>query len=269
MEIDLDTGKLYVFVGGLLLFILIESLFPKRDWEGMRLKRMTVHSTFAVLNTVIIRLFAYVPFLLWVVYVEEEGWGISRWLGLTGWTEIIASIIVLDLFDYFWHRANHRVKFLWRFHKAHHADTYMDVTTALRFHPGELLISALVKASWILIWGPSVIAWFIFEAMVSLSAQFHHSNFDFPNRLERWISAVVVTPRFHTSHHLIDRKYGDSNYSTIFSIWDRIFRSYNMPEGDRTHIIDNENIGLPEDRNLAFSWRAWISEPFNKRNLNL
>ena len=268
MEINLDTGKLYVFILGFLLFFVIESLFPKRSWNGMRMQRTFIHSSFAVLNTIVVRLLIYVPFLLWVVFVEEEGWGISRWLGLHGWTEIILSIIVLDLFDYFWHRANHRVRFLWRFHKAHHADTHMDVTTALRFHPGELIISGIVKASWILIWGPSVIAWFIFEALVSLSAQFHHSNIDFPDKVEKWLSLVIVTPRFHTSHHLVDREYGDSNYSTIFSIWDRIFLSYT--QSDFNEAEDNKNmIGLPDDRDLAFSWKAWIAEPFNKRNLNL
>ena len=266
MEIDLDTGKLYVFIGGFLAFFLIESLFPRRSWNGMRLKRTFIHSTFAVLNTTIIRLFAYVPFLLWVVYVEEEGWGISRWLHLTGWTEILLSIIVLDLFDYFWHRANHKVRFLWRFHKAHHADTYMDVTTALRFHPGELIISAIVKASWILIWGPTVIAWFVFEAMVSLSAQFHHSNIDFPDSVEKWLSRIVVTPRYHASHHLVSREHGNANFSTIFSIWDIIFNSYN--QSDRNQ-VNNNNIGLPEQRKLAFSWKAWITEPFSQRNLNL
>jgi hypothetical protein len=148
---------------------------------------------------VFIRVFAYVPFLLWAVYVEEEGWGLSRWLGLVGWIEILLSIVVLDLFDYLWHRANHHVRFLWRFHKAHHADTAMDVTTALRFHPGELLLSALMKAVWIAVWGPTVIAWFLFEALVSLCAQFHHSNIDFPNPVERWLSRgarlLVSTPR--------------------------------------------------------------------------
>ena len=145
MSLDLDTGKLIVFLGGFGLFLLIETLFPARRSGMARWQRLGFHAGVAALNTVIIRVVAYVPFLLWLVHVEEEGWGISRWLGLVGWTEIIVSIIVIDFFDYVWHRANHRVRFLWRFHKAHHADTEMDITTALRFHPGELLISATIK----------------------------------------------------------------------------------------------------------------------------
>ena len=269
MEIDLDTGRLYVFVIGLLLFFVLESVFTKREWNGMRLKRIALHTGVATINTILIRVFAYVPFLLLTVYAEEEGWGLSRLLGLVGWMEIALSIIVLDLFDYWWHRANHRVRFLWRFHKAHHSDTYMDVTTALRFHPGELLLSFFVKASWIVIWGPTVIAWFLFEAMVSLSAQFHHSNFDFSDKVERWLSLIIVTPRYHASHHAVDRKYGDANYSTIFSVWDRIFFTFAQPAngGSATSAIDA--IGLPEGRDVAFSPIQLVAEPLSMRNLNL
>lgn len=269
MDIDLDTGKLIVFLGGLLFFLGIETLAPKRPWRGSRLKRLLFHGAIAALNTVWVRLLLYVPLLLWIVYVEQQGWGISRWLGLTGWVEIVASLVVLDLFDYFWHRANHRVNFLWRFHKAHHADTAMDVSTALRFHPGELMISALAKALWIVIWGPTAIAWFLFEAMVSLCAQFHHTNIDFPDRVERVISAIIVTPRFHAAHHAVDRQYGDANFSTIFSLWDHLLRSYQQPESGGATTNGEDALGLPEARERAFSAGAWLVEPFQSNNLHV
>jgi sterol desaturase/sphingolipid hydroxylase (fatty acid hydroxylase superfamily) len=269
MNIDLDTGKLVIFLGGLLLFLGIETLAPKRPWRESRFKRLIFHGSIAALNTILIRLLIYVPLLLWIVYVEQQGWGISRWLGLTGWVELLATLVVLDLFDYFWHRANHRVTFLWRFHKAHHADTAMDVTTALRFHPGELMISALAKAIWIAIWGPTAVAWFLFEAMVSLCAQFHHSNVDFPDRVEGVISALIVTPRFHASHHAVDRQYGDANFSTIFSLWDRLLHTYERPEGSNAIFNTEHGLGLPDARNRAFSPRAWLSEPFQTSNLNV
>lgn len=269
MEIDLDSGRLYVFLAGLFLFLTLESIFTKREWNGTRMKRFALHAGVATINTILIRMFAYVPFLLLTVYAEEEGWGISRWLGLVGWLEIILSIIVLDMFDYWWHRANHRVRFLWRFHKAHHSDTYMDVTTALRFHPGELMISFVVKATWILIWGPTVVAWFLFEALVSLSAQFHHSNFDFPDKVERWLALIIVTPRYHASHHAVDRKFGDANYSTIFSIWDKIFYTFAQPAKGGSTTLGTNAIGLPQGREAAFSPIQLVAEPFSQRNLNL
>ncbi len=269
MELNLDTGKLVVFIAGLLLFLAVETAVPARPWHGARWRRLGFHVGVATLNTVLIRLFVYVPFLLWVVYVEEAGWGLSRWLGFVGWTEILLSVVVLDLFDYIWHRANHRVRFLWRFHKAHHADTAMDVTTSLRFHPGELVLSALMKAVWILVWGPTVVAWFLFEALVSLCAQFHHSNIDFPNTVEGWLSRVLVTPRYHAAHHAVDQRYGNANFSTIFSIWDRLFRSYARPADDGATTRAADALGLPHARELAFSPVAWLDEPLRSRNLDL
>ncbi len=269
MELNLDTGKLIVFVAGLLLFLGVETLFPSRPWQHSRWRRIVFHGGVAALNTVIIRVFVYVPFLLWVVYIEEEGWGMSRWFGFVGWTEIILSVVILDFFDYVWHRANHRVRLLWRFHKAHHADTAMDVTTALRFHPSELLVSALVKAIWIVIWGPTVVAWFLFEGLISLCAQFHHSNIDFPDHVERWLSWIIVTPRFHASHHAVDRRYGDANFSTVLSIWDRLFHTYSQPKNGGATTEASNALGLPEARHLIFSPLAWLVEPFRPRNLDL
>jgi len=269
MDIDLDTGKLVIFICGLMLFLGIETLSPKRSWRDDRLRRLLFHGGVAALNTVTIRFLVYVPCLLWIVFVEEQGWGISRWLGLTGWVEILATIIVLDFFDYLWHRANHRVKFLWRFHKAHHSDTGMDVTTALRFHPGELLLSSLAKALWIVIWGPTAISWFLFEGLVSLCAQFHHSNIDFPDSIERTLSRFLVTPRFHASHHAVDRRWGDANFSTIFSAWDPLFRSYTRPAADGATTNTEKAMGLPEARDQAFSVKSWLTEPLKSDNLAL
>jgi sterol desaturase/sphingolipid hydroxylase (fatty acid hydroxylase superfamily) len=271
MELNLDTGKLVVFLAGLGCFFMLETLWPARRTAGPRWRRLLFHGGIAAFNTTLIRVVAYVPALLWAVHVEEQGWGISRWLGLVGWAEILLSIVVLDFFDYLWHRANHRVRFLWRFHKAHHADTAMDITTALRFHPGELLISVLVKAGWVVIWGPTVVAWFLFEALVSLSAQFHHTNIDFPNRTERWLSRLIVTPRFHAAHHLVDQGYGNRNFSTILSVWDRLFGSrVDGPSGAALGGAAGPlRLGLPHERALAFSFGAWLAEPLRQRNLNV
>lgn len=258
-----------VFAAGFGLFFLLETLRPARPWLRSRLQRLALHGGLSAFNTVTVRLLAFVPFLLWTVHVEEQGWGISRWLGLTGITEIVVAVVVLDGFDYFWHRANHRLQFLWRFHKAHHSDTGMDVTTALRFHPGELLLSALVKATWILVWGPTVIAWFVFEALVSLCAQFHHANFDFPDRVEKVLSRILVTPRYHASHHAVDRHFGDANFATIFSFWDPLFRTYSAPGAGGSTTSAADALGLPEGREAAYSPMSLLAEPVKSRNLAL
>lgn len=269
MELDLDSGRLVIFLGGLSLFLFIETIFPARRWQDSRIKRFVFHASVAAFNTVLVRILIYVPFLLWIVYVEQQGWGVSRWLGLNGLLEIIVSLIMIDLFDYFWHRANHQIPFLWRFHKAHHADNEMDVSTALRFHPGELLLSSIAKASWVAIWGPTAIAWFVFEGLISLCAQFHHSNIDLPDPVERVLSRIIVTPRFHTSHHLVERDYGHANFSTIFSFWDPLFRSYCQAPCGHDDELAADAIGLPEAREMTLSYRAWFSEPFMRRNIDL
>ncbi|WP_439106030.1 sterol desaturase family protein [Congregibacter sp.] len=264
MFLDLDSGKLYVFLGGLILFGLIELWIPSRRRPPQRLQRYCFHAAVAALNTVVIRILVFVPFLLWAVHVDEQGWGVARWLGLHGWFEILASIVALDAFDYAWHRANHRIRFLWRFHKAHHADTGMDVSTALRFHPGELLLSGLVKAGWIAVWGPTAVAWFLFELLVSLCAQFHHANIALPSKLDSVLGRVLVTPRYHGLHHLTERRFGDRNFATIFPWWDALF-------GTAVKSVpgDDAKFGLPEDRGLALAPLEWILEPFRSRNLDL
>ncbi len=274
MELNLDTGRLWVFIGGFGLFWLLETAWPARLWRGeyrglaARLRRLGFHGLLATFNTLLVRIVVYVPLLLWLVYVEEEGYGLARWLGLVGWTELLVSIVVLDAFDYVWHRMNHRVPLLWRLHKAHHADTGMDVTTALRFHPGELLVSAGMKALWVVAWGPSVVAWFLFEALISLCAQFHHSNLDLPDRVERLLAVLIVTPRFHAAHHRVERRYGNANFSTIFSCWDRLAGTFSPPPAARGE-LGSITFGLPEGRSLAFKLTAWFDEPFRTRNLGI
>jgi sterol desaturase/sphingolipid hydroxylase (fatty acid hydroxylase superfamily) len=105
--------------------------------------------------------------------------------------------------------------------------------------------------------------------MVSLCAQFHHSNTDFPDRIERVVSALIVTPRFHASHHAVDRHYGDANFSTIFSLWDHLFRSFQRPKKAGTTTHAENSLGLPEARDRAFSPGAWLADPFQSTNLNL
>lgn len=267
MDIDLDTGKLIVFIGGLTVFLMIEALSAARESSVSKVGRLVRHGFMALVNTSLVRLLTFVPMLAWLVYVEQQGWGIARWLGLSGPLEFFLSVLILDGFDYLWHRANHRVTFLWRFHKAHHSDTEIDVSTALRFHPGELILSMFAKAIWVLIWGPSAFAWFLFEALVSFCAQAHHSNCDLPDTIERWMSAVIVTPRFHATHHAVRRDLGDANFSTIFSFWDPMFRTL-APRLSKAS-MKTVAIGLPDARGRAQSLSQWLVEPMDNANLDL
>ncbi|MDX1531724.1 MAG: sterol desaturase family protein [Rhodothermales bacterium] len=138
--------------------------------------------------------------------------------------------MVFDVWTYAWHRINHRVPFLWRFHRVHHADAEMDVTTASRFHVGELALSSALRIPLIVLVG--VYAWelLLYETLMFAVVQFHHANVGLPARLDRALRAVIVTPAMHKVHHSRLQPETDSNYSSLFSWWDRLFRSFRLRE---------------------------------------
>ncbi|HET8729291.1 MAG TPA: sterol desaturase family protein, partial [Alphaproteobacteria bacterium] len=143
----------------------------------------------------------------------------------SGWPGLVLDILLLDFWIYWWHRANHEVPFLWRFHEVHHLDRFLDSTSAIRFHFGEVLISAFVRAAVIVLFGIPLGSVLVFEALVLIGALFHHSNLRLPPTVENALSRVVVTPSIHWVHHHRVRRDTDSNYGTLFSFWDPLFRS--------------------------------------------
>jgi sterol desaturase/sphingolipid hydroxylase (fatty acid hydroxylase superfamily) len=162
-----------------------------------------------------------VPITVWAGTFEvglRPGW----W---SGWPGLVLDLVLLDLWIYWWHRANHEVPLLWRFHQVHHLDQMLDTTTGLRFHFGEVLLSALVRAAVIVAFDVPLASVLLFEALVLISAVFHHSDARLPPRLEGALARLIITPSIHWVHHHAVRADTDSNYGTIFSFWDPLFRS--------------------------------------------
>ena len=165
-----------------------------------------------------------------LVVLPLTAWAATFDLGVRpGWWRggpaLALDIVLLDLWIYWWHRANHEVPLLWRFHGVHHLDGFLDTTTALRFHFGEVLLSAAVRVVVIVALGFPLLSVLTFEALVLIAAIFHHSNVRLPQRIERMLSLIVITPSIHWVHHHKVRADTDSNYGTIFSFWDRLFGS--------------------------------------------
>ena len=158
------------------------------------------------------------------VWAEQFTLGL-RPAWLSGWIGLAVDLVLLDLWIYWWHKANHEVPFLWRFHQVHHFDELLDSTTALRFHFGEVVLSALVRALVIIAFDIPLSSVLLFEALVLMSAIFHHSDARLPPRLEQALARVIITPSIHWVHHHAVRADTDSNYGTIFSFWDPLFRS--------------------------------------------
>lgn len=148
----------------------------------------------------------------------------TPWWG--GWQGLILDLILLDFLIYWWHRANHVSQFLWRFHEVHHLDETLDTTTAVRFHWGEVFLSALARAVFIILFDIPIESVLIFETQVLLAAIFNHSNAKLPKKLERVLGWILVTPAIHWVHHHAIRKDTDSNYGNFLSIWDRLFGSF-------------------------------------------
>lgn len=257
MTQELGNFRLIAFSGVLITMGLVEHLYSARPWTAPRWKRWGFHIGLTVFNTVLTRLIAVGPLFAWLGLVRSQGWGLSQWLGLSGWIEVASTVVLFDGFDYWWHRWNHTAPFLWRFHKPHHIDTHVDVTTALRFHPGELFLSYGMKAIWILVWGPSFLGYMIFETAITAYSQFHHSNIDLADPWERRLRWLHMTPRLHASHHTVSWRTRSANYSTIFLVWDRLFGTLREPDNE-----EMKTLGLAEGRKTYLSPPAFLKTPF-------
>lgn len=163
------------------------------------------------------------------------------WLG--GLPGIAVDILLLDLFIYWWHRFTHVVSFLWRFHSVHHLDRFLDASSAVRFHVGEVLMSACARAAFIFALGIPLATVLVYETLLIMGTVFHHSNVRLPEKMEKALSLIIVTPSIHWVHHHAVRRDTDSNYSTVFSLWDRIFgtRSPTHRAADMTIGVEGED----------------------------
>lgn len=147
-------------------------------------------------------------------------WRPEFWSGVP---ELLLDLVILDCWIYWWHRINHAIPFLWRWHHVHHLDDTLDTTSAIRFHVGEVILSSLVRAAVIFLLGTPLITVVIFEILVTAASIFQHSNVRLPPRLEKVLSWIIVTPSIHWIYHHALRRDTDLNYSNILSVWDRFF----------------------------------------------
>lgn len=234
--------RLAIFFLGLILIGLMEFFEPRAPLREPRLRRWTANLGFAVANGIIIRLTIGGMFLTWVAWIESRQYGLMAVAGLPPWLNIGLTIVLLDFAFYVFHRwFMHRWPFGWRFHLVHHTDLDLDVTSASRFHFGELFLSMVYTAGVVALFGPSLTGVVIYEALKLLAAQFNHSNWRLPPRFEHRLGYLFVTPAIHWVHHSVIVAETNSNYANIFSFWDRLLGTY-RGEADPARIT----LGLPE-----------------------
>jgi sterol desaturase/sphingolipid hydroxylase (fatty acid hydroxylase superfamily) len=175
----------------------------------------------------------------------------------SGWFGLGLDLLLLDFWIYWWHRINHVVPFLWRFHEIHHLDEMLDTTSALRFHFGEVILSSLVRAAVIFALAMPLSSVVVFEVLVLVSALFHHSNLKLPTAFERALSFIIVTPSIHWVHHHAKRVDTDSNYSTVLSVWDHLF-------GSRSQTVRTVDMPIGVERVRERGFLSLILKPFTR-----
>jgi sterol desaturase/sphingolipid hydroxylase (fatty acid hydroxylase superfamily) len=167
-------------------------------------------------------------------WAADRPFGLIHIVPMPVTAQFVLSFLLMDLTFYWWHVANHRIPFLWRFHNVHHLDPDLDVSTAFRFHFGEVVFSAGFRVVQVSAIGPSAWMFAVYELVFQANTAFHHSNVRLPIRIERLLNLMLVTPRMHGIHHSQVRDEANSNYSVVFSWWDRLHRTLglNIPQSD-------------------------------------
>ena len=247
--------KLVFFIFFLIVFFSLEFFFSQRNTEK-KFTRLFFHSCFAVFNTIIMRIptiFLLLPILL---ITNDNNYGLLNMMEFNFLIKAILAIILLDFAFYWFHRLNHMNNFLWRFHKVHHLDTQMDVTTSLRFHIGELIISSIYKSILIIFLGVPMSVFIFYEIILSLSAQFHHADLKLPESIDRQLSKIIVTPKYHTNHHTVAIVSRNANFASILTIWDYLFFSLKAADNE-----ERRYLGVKE-RDKQFGFIINLKEPF-------
>lgn len=216
---ELLQSKAAIAIAVLVVLLILERIFPKARFIG-GMRRVGRNLGLSGLNAVLSWL-VVVP-LTAAVAAHGLDWRPLWW---AGWPGLIADVLILDLWIYWWHRANHMLPVLWRFHEIHHLDNFLDASSGLRFHFAEVLLSSLVRAAVIFVLGMPLASVVVFETLVAVFAMFQHSNLRLPRAFERVLSWFIVTPSIHWIHHHAVRGDTDSNYSFLLSAWDRVFVS--------------------------------------------
>lgn len=218
--------RLTVFLGVFLLLAAWEISSPLRTLTTARTKRWFNNIALIITGTLLLRFVFPTAAIGIAILIEKNHWGILNYNQVPDGLRLILAIILLDLSIYFQHVMFHTLPLLWRFHSVHHSDHELDVTTGLRFHPFEILISMLVKFMTIAALGAPVLAVIIFEIILNATSMFTHSNIRINSTLERIIRWAFVTPNMHWSHHSVVENETNSNFGFNLSIWDRIFGTY-------------------------------------------
>jgi len=232
----MDQGhiRLLVFASVLIFMAVAEALWPRKKRVMQRANRWFSNISVSVINTLVIKILGPITAIAVANYALDNGYGLIPILSLPLWLEVLIGFIVLDLLIYFQHVMSHRIPMLWQFHKVHHADRDIDVTTGIRFHPIEALFSMIYKCFFIILLGPLPLA---------------------PLWLDKMLRLIIVTPDTHRVHHSTIPKETNSNYGFFLSTWDRLFKTF-IEQPKLGH--DDMIIGLDQYQTESPATLKWV-----------
>ena len=257
------TGSLLhlgAFLLGLLGFKAAEVLEPHHPPTAPLRLRWVTNLTLGLVNGVLVSLLCASCFLLTALGRLPGAFAPLPRLSSRIWVQIVVAVVLLDLLTYALHRAYHRIPFLWSFHVVHHTDLDLDVSSASRFHTGEVLFSSVAKLGAVTLLGIPPLGLVVFEVVMLACAQFQHANIKVPARLEPVLWRTLVPPAMHRLHHAPSRRDTDSNFGTILTLWDSLLGTFNRRAAD-----DEPSFGIPEMRDpKVLSLGSLAALPFRR-----
>lgn len=258
-----DTGvRAAIFIGVLCALIVLEALLPGPNPAPRRSRRWLGNAGLVALDTLIARLLLPAGAIGAALWAQQHGIGLFNVLAWPPWLEFALALVALDLAIYWQHRWLHMFPLLWRLHRVHHTDVTLDATSALRFHPLEMLFSLAFKVGVAVALGVSPLAMLVFEALLSSFALVTHANLALPAWLDRPIRALVVTPTMHRIHHSTHGDEQRRNFGFNLSVWDHLFASYAVRSRDEPQEFGVR--GVQDAETTRFM--ALLREPFVRRD---
>jgi len=254
--------RLWISLGLFAALAVGEAVLPRRRRSVSRLQRWPGNLGVTILDALFARIVLPASAVGFGVFAESRGWGLFNLVALPAWLEVMLAVVLLDLAIYGQHVLFHFVPVLWRVHRMHHADVDVDVTTGVRFHPLEILLSFGLKFGVVAAVGASPLSVLLFEVLLNATSLFNHSNLRLRPRAERLLRCLVVTPDMHRVHHSIIVRETNSNFGFNLPWWDRLFRTY-RPQPEAGHDAMTLGIDLfrdPKERRLD----RMLTQPFRE-----
>jgi sterol desaturase/sphingolipid hydroxylase (fatty acid hydroxylase superfamily) len=250
-----DRKGVPLLAGIFLLLFLVEGRRQLRKRNQPRFQRTVTNSLFSIPAFSLLR-FLLLPVMVRLAFeARQKKLGLNHYYHAPPLMKGVVAFLVLDYTNYLWHVLNHKIPILWRFHLVHHTDPDLDVTTALRFHFGELIGSVFYRGACVVLSGATALQVLLYEILFEAATQFHHSNWQLPYLLEKRLNTLIVTPRMHGIHHSMVRRETDSNYSVIFSCWDRLHRTIRLNVPQNAIVTGVPSYSDHKELTIGYLWK--------------